>query len=941
YKQNVDDDEYTVDSSATENLTGKTDQIAAVTVKAFAGFSVSKIKTTEYVSRKDGKDTASDNDNKIRGDGTLVIKLYYDRETYTVSYSYDNTLPIDAEVNPTRDVLATKGGSYRYGALVPIEADAEATGYTFTGWNYSSWQEVETVSDAKVGLFARLEAFFNRSKAAQKYFEMPAGNVELIGTFTANTNTKYTVAHYLETAETGKYELGSVEKIGGGIVKNPEEKTGTTAAVPQNYVRTIDGYKHNTAVKADEFFGGVGDKQTKLEPKDVKILADGSLLINVYYQHDAEKVEFYVLKPGQPIPEDGLPRDSANYYPYNAKATAANWVGSAKLASGQTFPVYDTNPDRSANLVEADIISRPSGVINTDTTLSNLYPGVTEANIVWYVFKKEGSVAHIDGYIRGQSISVIYNKNDGTETPATWKDDEAKTGEYTLLGKDNTNVKPLMEREGYTFEGWSLKADAVPGTADVLKPGSEVVVMTSGTTFYAVWSVNQYTVKYEYDKVPTGVELPALPNNGEEVSYDYGEEVTVADPVTAPAGYYFTGWKAETEAGVETVTAVDGKFDMPADNVIIKGSFAEKLKVTIVLKTPGENTDRLYNGQVQEVNTDIGVAVEGGDDPDLAEYIKEQVSSAGLQALNNIRDFFVITAYAYDDSLDLGEDPEITESGITVGGYTVTAPIGIDANKDREGTADADKKLVGHEKDYPIVFNGSDMTITKDGADLREVADITVVDADGNEITDLSGNITIGYLTIVPREVTLTSGSASRVANGTALTSPEVAISGEGFVAALKDGETGDEIDEETLKTKGAIGTITDPGSVENKIDDIANFKTDFFRKDTNYIIKEVLGTLTVSAPTPTPGPSDDDTPSDPGTPTTTIPDAPVATAPAPTGAVLGAQRDVPVDGPAVLGARRAGTDDSTNRTARAFVILVSAAVALTLMITGKKKREN
>ena len=766
-------------------------------------------------------------------------------------------------------------------------------------------------------------------------------------------DVKYTVAHYLEKAETGKYELGSVEKIGGGIVKNPEEKTGTTAAVPQNYVRTIDGYKHNTAVKADEFFGGVGDKQTKLEPEDVKVLADGSLLINVYYQHSDDKVEFYVLLPDKPIPADGGARPTSDYYPNgSAAAESSGWVGTARLAQGQKWPVYDTNPDRAENIVEKDIISRPTGAINSDKGLQKLYPGVKEEDIVWYVYKHEGNnVSHIDGYIKNQKVEVIYNKNDGTSAPATYTDEEAKTGDYEVLGDGNESVKELMTREGYQFKGWSLKIDAEPGSDDVIKPGTKIQIMTTGTILYAVWSVESYTVRYEYDKVPQGMKdkTPALPDDGQEVKYDYGTQVAVASAVTAPDGYYFTGWKVP-----KTVTVTDGKFDMPAENVVIKGSFAEKLKVRISLAAPGDNEERLYNGQTQTPNVAIKFDVEDGDVADITAYLEEMKNNAGqsaLTALNNLRDMFVITSYAYDSSLDLGADPEakdIIPSGYVITGYEVVGTPGIDANKDRPGTADEDKKLVGREKDYPIIFNGNNIRIEKDGVDLKDVADITIVDADGKEVTDLSEGITIGYLTIIPREVTLTSGSASRVANGTALTSPAVAISGDGFVAAVKDGSTGDEIDVERLKAEGAVGTITTPCSVPNKIDDIANFKTDFFRADTNYVISEALGTLEVT-PVPVPTPSgDDDTPSGgddtpsggDGTPTT-IPDAPVATAPAPVGAVLGAQREVPVDGPAVLGARRAGTDDTTSRTARAFVVLVSAAVALSLLISGKKKREN
>lgn len=918
---------YDIDDNKTITGDGTTGTSVTGYKKTFEGFKEDP--TIKYVSRKNKKDTDVDTGDKILGDGSLVIKLYYPRESYTVSYEYDKDYSA-INANPTAEELAQYTRQYKFGEIVEVKENASALGYNFGGWKYSTWEELNESTDPDSGnVFAKLAKAL-LGKAEHTYFEMPAGDVKLIGAFEAKTDTIYTVAHYLETSETGKYELGTVEQIGGDIEKNPEEKQGATGSKVTDYVREIENYKHNTNVKADEFFDG-----NKVAQEDATILADGSLLINVYYQHSDDKVEFYVLLPGRQIPADGGPRDSADYYPYKSGAAAVNWLGTARLPEGAKWPVYDTNPDRSANVVNNLIISRPTSVINSDSVLQEKYPGVTENDIVWYVYKHEGSVSHIDGYIKDQSITVIYNKNDGTETPATYNDDEAKTGNYTVLGEENTSVKELMTREGHTFEGWSLNPKATPGSTDVIDPGSSIQVMATGTVLYAVWSVNEYTVKYEYDKAPTGVTLPELPDKGLEVAHTFDSEVTVADPVKAPEGYYFTGWK--TPVGV---TVTDGKFKMPAKNIIIKGSFAKKLKVRIALAAPGENTERLYNGQVQTPNTQIKFVVEGGDDPELAAYIQDTLNNAGddvLGAFNTIRDMFVITAYAYDESLDLTPvaDDEIPE-GYEITGYTVVGEGGIDANKDRPGTADADKKLVGREKDYPIVFNGSDMTIKKDGFDLREVADITVVDADGNEVTDLSSGITIGYLTIIPREVTLTSGSASRVANGTPLTSPAVAISGDGFVAAVKDGETGDEIEVDKLKAEGAIGTITTPGSVENKIDEIGKFKTGFFRKDTNYVIKEVIGTLTITSG----GGGGDDTPDTPSTPTT-IPDAPVATAPAPTGAVLGAQRDVPVDGPAVLGARRAGTDDTTSRTARAFVVLVSAAVALSLLISGKKKREN
>ena len=64
--------------------------------------------------------------------------------------------------------------------------------------------------------------------------------------------------------------------------------------------------------------------------------------------------------------------------------------------------------------------------------------------------------------------------------------------------------------------------------------------------------------------------------------------------------------------------------------------------------------------------------------------------------------------------------------------------------------------------------------------------------------------VTDGSLTITKREVTLTSASDSKVYDGTALTKPEVTVTG-----SFVDGEVTD------IK---ATGTITDVGTVTNTI---------------------------------------------------------------------------------------------------------------------------
>ena len=87
----------------------------------------------------------------------------------------------------------------------------------------------------------------------------------------------------------------------------------------------------------------------------------------------------------------------------------------------------------------------------------------------------------------------------------------------------------------------------------------ETIVQGDTVFIDLYYTRNKYTVTYEYTgKTPSdATELPKP-----EVHF-YGETVTVADNATAD-GYVFSGWSRK------------GEFEMPADNVVIQGSFKVK-----------------------------------------------------------------------------------------------------------------------------------------------------------------------------------------------------------------------------------------------------------------------------------------------------------------------------------------------------------------------------
>ncbi len=114
YEENVDDDGFT--ESSKEEKAGKTGDTAKATPDSATGF---------YFDEENPENVI---EGVIAGDGSLVLKVYYKRNTHTVTYAYNGTVPAGASALPA---VAT----YKYGQKVTVAPAATAPGYTFSGWS--------------------------------------------------------------------------------------------------------------------------------------------------------------------------------------------------------------------------------------------------------------------------------------------------------------------------------------------------------------------------------------------------------------------------------------------------------------------------------------------------------------------------------------------------------------------------------------------------------------------------------------------------------------------------------------------------------------------------------------------------------------------------------------------------------------------------------------
>ena len=252
------------------------------------------------------------------------------------------------------------------------------------------------------------------------------------------------------------------------------------------------------------------------------------------------------------------------------------------------------------------------------------------------------------------------------------------------------------------------------------------------------------------------------------------------------------------------------------------------------------NSDTLpYNGEEQSVSG-YTCAVEEKQKDGSVEYVPwtgekplifEGVSASGLGKDVNENGYpvtFNDTPIGVNDGLYYVNESQTGTLTITPRAVTLTSET---ASKTYDGTA----------LEKPVVTVGGDGFVEGQVTEIKATGSVTNAGSVANTITFTpnketfkDGNYAItkteGTLTIAKRSVLITSQSATKTYDGSALTRPAVTITGDGFVP----GE---------LAKAEAIGSITKVGSTPNAI----RYTTTGAFNAANYSIALSVGTLTVT----------------------------------------------------------------------------------------------
>lgn len=404
--------------TASEELKGTTESEAAVPDEKYPGFHV---KSAEKKT--------------IAPDGSTVVKVYYDRNEYTVMFNLDNG---------TENVVQT----YKHGADLHAPTPARS-GYTFAGWN-SELPKIVTESAEYAAKWTAntydVTLDLNYGGAA----EPTKITVTYDGTYSALTTPERAGYDFLGwyTAQTDGEQITADSKVS---ITAPQTLYAHWTEGETTY--TVKHYQQNTEDIADnkytefesETLSGITGQQTKAVAKTYTgfasakafeqqpIKADSSTVISIYYDRLTYTVTW--------MNGDTKLQDETLRY-----GAMPNYKGDTptKKDTGHTYAFTGWSP-------------KPSEVTGNVTYTAQFSDSLNTYNIT-------------------------YNLNNGTNAPGN-------PSSYTY-GTAVTLAAPT--RTGYTFGGWFTDSD-FNGTAVTEIPADA----TEAKTFYAKWTANEYTVTFD------------------------------------------------------------------------------------------------------------------------------------------------------------------------------------------------------------------------------------------------------------------------------------------------------------------------------------------------------------------------------------------------------------------------------------------------------------
>ena len=407
-----------------------------------------------------------------------------------------------------------------------------------------------------------------------------------------------------------------------------------------------------------------------------------------------------------------------------------------------------------------------------------------------------------------KKISLTYNLNN---PEGTVDKDTKKVAAGTIA---STVLPSASAIEGYSFAGWYV-ADENGHMTNVAFNANDAIL--KDTNVIGKWLYNgELKVKYVAD----GVEAPKDNN-----VYAGGAKATVANGVTKD-GKKFLGWQ------------LDGNVYQPGQNFEVNKDLADEKNVITLIAVFGDSETSAIlnyhpgngNGEDQSVAilNNVEVALESTSNlhysaPGEDYYFAGWATSMEDAQKGNAK-------YAVGEKVRVNAD----SSNDLYATWVKKTVIEVTANSNTLPYNGEVQKVEGF-KNVTAGYEVTGLTAVAEGKDFgnydTEITGTAKVTKGGVDVTDkVIVNKINGKLTISKRDVTLTSGSASRVYNKEALTNKEVTVSGDGFA-----------------KDEGATYTVTGSQTEVGESDNTFTYTLKEGTLASNYNITKKEGKLSIT----------------------------------------------------------------------------------------------
>ena len=514
-----------------------------------------------------------------------------------------------------------------------------------------------------------------------------------------------------------------------------------------------------------------------------------------------------VTYDGQLHKVDGYDASSISNSLYTANDFTYNGVAKAEGTDAATYPMNlaetrfeNTNPNfenvRFDVVTDGSLTISKRPVMLTSADLTKVYDGKPLENGNTPVTEMFGTEDAFPG-------------NEGLDYTFTGSQTLVGSSANTFTYKPNDNTKA----DNYTFE---VKF----GTLEVTPVTDKVTVTIKGGKSSVTYNGEEHTV--------TGYTVADISNPlYKEANFTFSG---TAEAKGKNAGTYKMGLKAADFANtsnnftnVEFVVA-DGQLEITKRPVMLISADLKKVYDGTPLKngdTPVKEefgTEKAFPEGEGVTYTFKGSQTNAGSSKNMFTYVWNEGTNKDNYTIYQVEGDLVVTP--------------IDGIKVTITGHKDTQTY--DGKEHFVFGFDATPSNALYNPKEDMQFNGTDVDMIAKGTDAGQY-DIGLTAEHFTNKSDNFTNVTFvvtdGYVKITPRAVTLTSETAGKTYDGTALEKPVVTVGGDGFV-------------EGQVKEIKATGSVTNAGSVANTITFTPNKET---FKEGNYAITKTEGTLTIA----------------------------------------------------------------------------------------------